>query len=114
MSLGNDREFIDFLQDEERRRLITSEAARERYRKFFQDRKRKEQAMKCPLSSYVKIVARGDTDIAFQDCLKEACARWDDATNCCIDITIGDALEGIMIALQQIQEKMPHAGQFTK
>lgn len=64
--------------------------------------------MKCPILAiaWSGVVAKQQEE--YPDCIQSVCARWDDAVNCCIDITIGDALEGIMLSLNRIEEKMPH------
>lgn len=66
--------------------------------------------MKCPLQGFEGSRWGGIEKVEAVDCIEEECARWDDARNCCIDITIGDALEGIMINLNRIEEKMSHEG----
>lgn len=68
--------------------------------------------MKCPLTGFVKVVAKGDAAYDWKDCLKEECAWWGthtvntstEATGCCLSI--------LTEILSEIMSKMPHVGQF--
>lgn len=64
--------------------------------------------MKCPRLSRV-INTRLDGTFLFEvECLKEACAWWNEAYSCC-DFKEGvRALGKIEFYLKQISEKMPH------
>ena len=70
--------------------------------------------MKCPLAAAACIIRQGDLDKVTDDCLKEECAWWDKDNARCGLMTLASYLGFISIHLEQIKEKMPHAGQFTK
>jgi len=91
MSAGNDREFIDHLQEKEGGK-----------------------AMKCPLSITGELTAEKEFIGAAADCLKEECAWWDDVMKRCVMKTVGAKLSGINLMVHSIEDKMPTAMQFLQ
>lgn len=92
MSAGNEREFIDLQQLEER----------------------KEQAMKCPLISIGYLASNRIDATKKCECGKEECAWWEKKATCCAVLLIPKHLYTLERMFGLILEKMPHAGQFTK
>lgn len=70
--------------------------------------------MKCPLFIMAVLVSPGLQGTVASDCTKEECGAYDDARGCCAIITIADALEGIMLNLNRIEDKMPSPEFFKK
>jgi len=65
--------------------------------------------MYCPLLKHRRQQELG-LEVAFMaDCLKEECAWWNYAQSHCALRALAVTLEGIMIILNRIEEKMPHA-----
>ena len=89
MSFGNEREFIDHIQNASR----------------------KEGAMICPL---LAIATPGDMKQAHRSlicCTKEECAWWDKMVDRCSVYRAMTCLESIAGSLKAIYEKMPHEEQ---
>lgn len=70
--------------------------------------------MKCPLFTMECLNLNGTFDGKGADCLKEECAWWDSAYEMCVVRSLARLLDGVLMDLNQIRDKMPHAGQFTK
>lgn len=70
--------------------------------------------MMCPLFTLASIHLTGVIDYSRWECLKEECAWWVEAFDKCAIREIRDFFEAIDNRLHDIEEKMPHAGQFLK
>lgn len=70
--------------------------------------------MKCPWIAFHVGLENTKVNIAPIECIKEECGAYDDARGCCAIITIADALEGIMLNLNRIEDKMPSPEFFKK
>ena len=70
--------------------------------------------MKCPLFVMSYMLKVGEAPTHQADCLKEECAWWDTAYELCVLRSIARLLDGVLMDLNQIRDKMPHAGQFLK
>lgn len=91
MSAGNDREFIDELQGKEGGK-----------------------AMKCPRMSGVIQDKDGNIGFVKEECLKEECAWWVEEPKRCTMPLLYFRLLAIANVLFEIEQKMPHAGQFLQ
>lgn len=70
--------------------------------------------MKCPLLMQAAMYMSPAEADMMADCLKEECAWWDEAEQQCARLSEVTFLVAITSLLRSINEKMPHAGQFTK
>jgi len=70
--------------------------------------------MKCPLITAGFYADPGSSGMEPLNCFKEECALWDVSWKRCSFLTATKALDGLVGILQDMLEKMPHAGQFTK
>jgi len=70
--------------------------------------------MKCPLFAILDKLTQLGEESDYCECLKEACAVWDDKYQQCVNITIGEQLLRIANALNSLLDKMPHEGQFRR
>jgi len=69
--------------------------------------------MKCPLriANPAEWVRESPTEA---DCLEDECAWWEPDNGECIMQALNRNLLDVRASLDDIQEKMPHAGQFTR
>jgi len=70
--------------------------------------------MKCPLAVDNVMVYEGETIFKRGDCLKEECAWWLPQGNCCSIASLAIDLGELMSFTEDIRDKMPHQGQFTR
>ena len=70
--------------------------------------------MKCPLTLIESYHDGQEFQPIHADCLKKECAWWVDNNNECAMRCIGGWLVGMVTVMDRINDKMPHAGQFTK
>ena len=70
--------------------------------------------MKCPLMLMIWQSRPSEKSFEPIDCLKKGCAWWDDAFDSCAVLSLEADLKAISTFLDEIAQKMPHAGQFTK
>uniref|UniRef100_A0A6H2A4G3 Uncharacterized protein n=2 Tax=viral metagenome TaxID=1070528 RepID=A0A6H2A4G3_9ZZZZ len=70
--------------------------------------------MKCPLVFSSNVTGMGEQRFVFADCLKEECAWWTPWDSSCAMLTIARWLNLLGDDIEEIKDKMPHAGQFTK
>jgi len=70
--------------------------------------------MKCPLmsSGFQEYYEEGQQ--YNQDCLKEECAWWDEAHECCAMIALNQTFVAVGNVIGQFVDKMPHEEQFRK
>jgi len=70
--------------------------------------------MKCPLFLAACLSSERDWQAIDIACDKEECAWWDATDEQCGILTAALALDGLYSDLSLIQQKMPHADQFTR
>ncbi len=70
--------------------------------------------MKCPLLSSVDHESKDSKVTRAVDCLREECAWWDKRNHRCVRVTESYDLSYIRAFLDEIKDKMPHSGQFTR
>jgi len=70
--------------------------------------------MKCPLLMIAFNDAVPQDTERLWSCLKNGCAWWDDAFDSCAVLSLEADLKAISTFLDEIAQKMPHAGQFLK
>ena len=70
--------------------------------------------MRCPLLAHKTYIPDDWPMQVYEDCLKEECAWWQSELQNCIVYQIGMEIGTLCLFLEEIKEKMPHAGQFTK
>ena len=92
MSAGNERGFIDFLQDKEKGGL----------------------AMKCPLFTIMDKRTQLGEESDYCECLKEECAWWEKEGESCALLLLGLRLGTVCDQLTDFIDKMPHVEQFKK
>ncbi len=70
--------------------------------------------MKCPLfcMNDTRVQLGEETEIG--DCLKEECAWWDEAHECCAIIALNQTFVAVGNVIGRAVDKMPHEGQFRK
>ncbi len=92
MSAGNDRKFIDHLQQKEKGG----------------------RPMKCPLFR-IPFTEKGKADRGkLDECIKEECAWWDKDYETCAMVSLSDELDNVQYFLKSIKDKMPHEEQFRR
>jgi len=70
--------------------------------------------MKCPQFDMAILIRGKKETIIHPDCLKEECAWWDEELECCGEVGTRVSLKLIAELLQELVNKIPHAGQFLK
>lgn len=70
--------------------------------------------MRCPLLMSACLITETPYDRIAQECPKEECAWWMAPFKECAICSIAGDLWAITGELSDIEEKMPHAGQFLK
>ena len=90
MSAGNDREFIDYLQNKEKGG----------------------RSMKCPLMFMTWQATETKTKFEPMDCIKEECAWWRDDIQMCAVKDLSLELAHTQHRLADMVDKMPHEEQF--
>lgn len=92
MSLGNDREFIDYLESKEKGG----------------------RAMECPRRKRYVSNDHGGWDEEFLPCYGTMCAWWQPEIGNCIIYQLGMEIGTLCLFLEEIKDKMPHEVQFRK
>lgn len=62
--------------------------------------------MKCPLQRFTVRYKPGETKVEFTDCIKEKCAWWDNAGQCCAVYLLGEVFTEAMTILSRIEDKL--------
>ena len=70
--------------------------------------------MKCPLFFRPSVATKEGSKWYVADCLKEECAWWDPAHECCAVIALNETFVAVGNVIGALVDKMPHAGQFLK
>lgn len=70
--------------------------------------------MKCPRAIAWHWETGHKPQFSYGDCFKEECAWWDKSQSWCVVRALAMELVNIFGTLDEIKDKMPHAGQFPK